>query len=794
MSTKINSLESIVAEMAGKSVTAKWDAILYYNRAMSNNILLQQYIEKFAQGSWWPPISGEVQAESQSEKFILKDVVFSEPILSFESQDEFKVPVVKLTWLIVGGSYLLYSGADLIYEVNVTPLGGHKLSCYAAVSGGNITDRSVYLDIEETFDFVFESSSSDVKNKITGTLIRGFLIAKLTADKKKILISEIESESGGMFNPTQFKIETKLSPNAKAGASDYSNDGAVVVHVALDNNPPGGTPSEDMYLIPDDDDYSATIVISNKVFISKVLKPGLDIVTGAPSSSVVSALNVDVDTYKLDVEEGSLPLPDYDYAGWPELGVKITKANAPFGAPDAQFKVMIEDGGVHVNWAGEKIVQFKESSLQPIDTVLNWRKSIKGEMKLGDDSTITMSAKTPEGGVLLVPIGGELSFEASSVFDDIIQTYGNEILGGKLDKALQDFGSNVPKFNTATLQSILFENSNVIGLKEVRTPSDLIVFGAFRPSLNSFEIIDPMPCILKGAEHQFLTNPASDGLGLKWDVVVLASERGIVEDGPGTITEKGLYKAPETLKGNFMQVKITATSDALGAKSYALLSVGTNEIEVSPTLFKCDFESTMVITANTVDKAELDCDIVTESKNKIERKGGVKNTWVFTAAAAPAQDPADPNSGTVSYLLDKLKFSNSSGASKEGYALCVSKTQAFSISFEVNEATNEINFKAMLNGKPKDCDWKLLVKDSNDNLDEKTGVYTRPSTSVQDYIAVSATHKADPDLGGVDIFRTDFDTKSVANLIRSGQAPIFDKVNIEAAMKTNDAKRNKYCK
>ena len=65
---------------------------------------------------------------------------------------------------------------------------------------------------------------------------------------------------------------------------------------------------------------------------------------------------------------------------------------------------------------------------------------------------------------------------------------------------------------------------------------------------------------------------------------------------------------------------------------------------------------------------------------------------------------------------------------------------------------------------------------------------------MQDYIAVSATHKADPDLGGVDIFRTDFDTKSVANLIRSGQAPIFDKVNIEAAMKTNDAKRNKYCK
>lgn len=794
MSTKINSLDDIVGKMKGRSVTAKWDAIISYNRTMTNNILQQAYVKNFALNTWWPPISGEIQTESTSGKYILKDIIFSEPILSFEPQDEFKFPVVKLTWLIVGGSYSYYEGADKIYTVQATPLGGHQLSGYAPVmgGGGTITDGRVYLDLEETFKFVFTSSSSNHENELTGALIRNLLIKELPADQKQIVISEIEADPQGVFNPTKFKLKTQLAPVAPGRAAEYYNDGAVVVYVALDDNPVGGNTSDELYLIPDDGDYSAAIVISNEALMNKILKPGLELQIGTGNLSVI-CVDADRQMYKIEVAAGAVDLKDYKFFVGSTTVITISESTVPLGPPNAKFEMLINEMGVDISWLGGGAVGCNIPSSPIKEVLLSWRKYIAGKMVLVGDTEINLDAKDPGGGVIFVMKEGAPPGWDKSWPDTIAANYA-EVFGNGLNTALEVIGSSVPVFNTSVLQSILFENSNVVSLKQVRTPGDLIVFGALRSSLASFEIVDPMPRILAGAEHQLTTKPAANNLDLTWTVEALADTRGSLSVNLGTITPCGIYKAPEQLEGIFIQVKVSAYSAALGVTRYALLTVGVNAIEASPYVFKCDFESTRIVTASAVDRANVVGRLTPTSKSTLVHTSDAENSWIFTAAKAPPVDADDPLKGTLSYLLEPVLFESETSASSTIYALCVSKNQVYDISFEVSADAKKIQFKAKLNQKEKVCHWTLVLGDGDGELDPNTGIYTRPTVATREFIIVYAVNASDPDLSGVEIFGTDFDVASQRNLFRPRHARVFDQMDVDAIMKADAVKRNKYCK
>ena len=297
MKTIVNSAESILAKMKGQSVTSKWDAIIFYNRSMSNHVLEQEYIKFFTEGKWYNPMTQTLQAQGQTEKVYLSEVVFSQPMVSFVSRHDGQDPVLQLTWFIKSGEYILYDGTDIRSEGDFNPVTGPTLTCQLGVSEGGVKDGKVVLNLETSYDWRFNFTHNADFDYQYGYLAMGTLLNLLYPEQKEIVLSQIISTGGVDWNPTSFRVEVKMPETARLLDGYSYDDGAIKVYVGLDGNTEGGipTPDSDIYMIPDDGDYTAAIVISNKAIMEKVLSKGF-VTMGDAGTGSATALELKENT------------------------------------------------------------------------------------------------------------------------------------------------------------------------------------------------------------------------------------------------------------------------------------------------------------------------------------------------------------------------------------------------------------------------------------------------------------------------------------------------------------------
>lgn len=786
MNTQSNSMESILKSMEGHSVTQQWDAILFYNRRMSNHVLEQEYIKAFTEGKWYDPFNKTLQAAGQQEKIKLINVIFSHPMVSFVSRDEDPEakPVLMLTWFIKGGDYILYEDADIRSQGSFNPITGPTLTCELRVSAGSISKGQVMLDLDEAFDWKFGFTHNSYFDGEFGYLVMHQLLNSMYPDQKKIILSEVKSSGGVDWNPTQFRVEVKIPATARKLDRDSYDDGAIKVYVGLDGNAEGGTPTgeADIYMIPDDKDYTGAIVISNKAITDKVLSHGF-VAMGdeAPGVPTIEEIKEDTHLYKLDGTQGSLFINGEDFDQVPGLtagssSMLIGKV-AESDIQKAEFTMAMQDDQVNVVWQGYQPLTLQYNG-RGYTGELNWQKNISGEFYTVSDTEIALKLEdTSTVKSLMIP-GPGMPDAVLKEWEYVTDFYNERVVAPSIKLGLDRLSSGVPKFNTFALQSILFKNGNVLSLETVHAPGDMVVFGKFRPALTSLQIVNAMPHLVVGEEYDFELEPSGQKKSLTWSVAPLSASKEHLVDDIGEIdATTGRYKAPSKIPGEYLQVKVTVSDNDSSAQSIALVSISKDSIQIVPRKFKVtEGGGTLPFKAVSHNKSEITRSMPDNSISTCEKDPDVIDQWVFTAGKLPLRDSDHPEYGTVAYVLEEIVFSTEL-STKTALALVLPKSQSFVLGYKVSEDKKTAEFTALSMGMEKSCNWVKLYGPGELSKD---GVYTFDHESEEEQsIIVNASLALDASFSATDVFIFD-DLEPLTQQIRAGNAPAAVTCDIKA--------------
>ncbi|NMY39640.1 MULTISPECIES: hypothetical protein [unclassified Pseudomonas] len=769
-----NSKSIILDRMAEGSVASQWDAVLHYNRSMANQVLVQDYVNQFSNESWYEPINYTAHLKGTENRLDFVDVVLSEPLISFVSQEIYLKPTLRVTWFAKSGTIISSHGDDIRYENILNPMMGPTLVALIPVSSGVVEEGKVYLDISDATDFIFNFSEVGDESTQVGKQLQEYLKQVLSGEHQRILISEIANVDGSIWNPESFKIDVRLPPALRGTRmlDDEVNDGAVVVSVALEGSSPGGVAVDPIYMIPDDGDFTAAIVISNKTLMKNILQKGVAKMGNSPvGDSALEAIQpATKEFFMLRATAGGVAVSvDLD---WPvedlSFGIpSISLAKSASNKAEARFTCSIDKCRVLIEWnAFETFNVNHGTSLYPVE--LNWKKKLLGEFVTVGDTEISLSVKDDiYGGMLLAPVfdvDNQMPYAVTDLWDEISDLFFKGGVEKAIDSALRRFAQHVPDFNTFVLQNILFKANDIVSLKEVYTPGDLVAFGNIRPALTAIQVTDPMPKVLKGQTYQFIINSSVGTENLKWTVEPLADSKGLMALDFGSINERtGLYTAPSEVGGDgFLQVKVTVIDEPTQAKCFALLSVFHQSILVSPEFFKVSFDSQFPVRAVAHDKSLLTPVLPTDTDGKIAPSETEMNVWIYSPGPRPAP--------TVGYKLERIEFeSEGNGSTGTAVALCLASGLIL-MNYDVCDVPGTYEFYGVSSGSgnKKKGKWELL--DGPGAIDADTGIYTCDPQEPEPTIILHGLFNDGEDIG-VDVFKLDPTGKSLATLIRRGEHP-----------------------
>lgn len=272
----VNSLESLLNQMKGRSVTHGWGAVVAFGRAQLNRLLEEQYLTWLHEGRFVPPISGEVYIDDQTESMQLDNLLLGKPVLSFASAS-LNQSMVTLTMNIVGGTYTAMSfprggAARVISSFSITEAMGYKIEMKISLNQieGEVDKRGrVTLDVASDPSMTCNlGEGGGVKEKVAAFIQSR--LAALPNDTRTFELGLFDFSGYNPLSPTGFYIRTQKAP---AGA-ESPDDGAVLmfVRVKVKDENGGGLPIEGSgfpYLIPDDqaagkDLYSAALVLNHE--------------------------------------------------------------------------------------------------------------------------------------------------------------------------------------------------------------------------------------------------------------------------------------------------------------------------------------------------------------------------------------------------------------------------------------------------------------------------------------------------------------------------------------------------
>ncbi|MCJ8205296.1 hypothetical protein [Pseudomonas sp. RGM2987] len=271
-----NSLESLLNDMAGRSITNGWGAIVAFGREQLNRLLETQYLTWLHEGRFIPPISGVAYIDDRTESMTLDGLLLGKPVLSFESAS-LNQSKVTLTLNIVSGTYTARShpmgggAVRLLSSFSITEAMGYKIQMRLNLSPivGEVDKRGrVTLDVSSDMQMTCNLGGMPGVDKHVAALIQSRL-AVLPEDQRIFELGLFDFSGYNPLSPTGFYIRTQKAPT-----SANPEDGAVLLFVRLkihDENG-DGIPVEGSnfpYLIPDDKAggknlYSASLVLNRE--------------------------------------------------------------------------------------------------------------------------------------------------------------------------------------------------------------------------------------------------------------------------------------------------------------------------------------------------------------------------------------------------------------------------------------------------------------------------------------------------------------------------------------------------
>jgi len=752
--------------------THGFGAVLVYDREKTNLLLMQEYIARAETTAWIEPVSGEHSENGVTTR--LSNLGFGPAVLSFENSN-IGSSMAALSIPVVSGQVTEWRrevGAELPTLVGISyldpltaPLVKMHIRLKDGANGSVDEDGRVYIDLSEAGSYYFEVTQwGDLNTKL------GELIEKKFKDpnrgKQEWELSTLAHVPGDM-NPTAFRVRTHSL--AKAGSATPSTnraemeEGAVIVGVAFNGAKVGNFPDEDSllpYLLPERSTgggYSLSVLLSSEVWVSAILKNMFE--------------DLDGDFYSAsDVE---LKKNDKDfYVGASGGGLKIRVDFSLPMPPGAQARVLFdrvlgslsfsaEFGGVVCEWSFDGEVekaltlgiwvphpiepgwQFTTVDLHMQMTSRCLLKAVmEGDalvLKAGPVATVGKWTQKNENGEYVET--GETA-EAWRQFGIMMDEYVGRLMQGVTGKLeVLDFWR---------LHGLLFRNEQRSVADTFAAPGDVGMFGELAPTLTAFAI-DPIDKkLIAGATQALTLTPQPDGEVI-WTVKARADDPEKPE-GPEQLGEVvgGIYKAPkpETIKGTFRQVIITAT---VGENtSSAQFTIVPKAVSVRPILQNALFstpgkperyvleggsvEAVLTWTEGAGFKGELRDPLPAEyDELNIPRD---KNTKVYVAPEK------DPDSGPVLGALMQLDQVHVTGAG-------LTQTIDITVLWTPTSATLKVEaqgeaLKLVLavqswGGDPVDlppAETKWFVAKGTGTLDEVAGTY-KPGADEGDYVIIA---------------------------------------------------------
>lgn len=725
-----NSKEQLIAWMREQPRTLGWGAILAFNRTDTNTVLQQEYINRFSNDTYLPPAQGYIKGSNVQGQYIT-DYVMDAPLLSFDIANiEQETPDARLTMQVVGGTQVTFE--EVVGGVNATrvevvdPLNGPTLTLKLELVNvpGTVTSAGqVVLDLSRSSDFKLTYSDHLQEQELGGYFFQE-LFESLPDEKRIMVLNEIIKTPGSTINPTSFKIRTQAAPGAKSRSAENYGDGAVVVFVAMFGAESGGNPNENFrYLIPDDAgaDYSATIVLGNKFFLQ----------TQAREMEERGFIGVDQWNYTemsskfWEMKPGAGGFNDDDFwfafrDGW--RAEILTPFVWDTGLRGEDVHVSVKDSALEISFVRDNPEQWITTifAYDPAPISPGHAASLNVKMEAVYRRSYRLNSQThviEPGAVESSEVTFESSINTKFTVDpkaaelyDVCGVYFDDEKRIRLRDSVQQLISILPPLDTFVLDSLLFSDARV-AIKDFALPGDMAIFGQLGPDLTRFRVDPIKPVVNAGGTQQFSTYPAGQS-GLNWTVESLLDEA----DNPGTISSSGLYKAPASINGAYIRVRITATSGT--ASSSALVSVVASDVTVNPIIQTCGATHSRTLSAGTHGTGALSWSLRTPGNGgKLER--GENGKYVYTAP---------PVTTGKSFVVDEIVVTNElTGASRSAWIMALLANMSFSIERDtsVTLPPNQVKLRCKSEGEVVDdsmINWETLAG-SGTVID---GIFTQP--------------------------------------------------------------------
>lgn len=758
--------------LAIKPRTEGWGAVVSYNRNKCNELLAQDYINKFTSDSYMDPINKPVPTGDANWEHLI-DWVTDWPRLSFEDSSKTAGGEVRMTMAVVGGGQVAIDNAL-----------GHKRAI--AIKSLDALDHPELIAEE-----VALSKTSGTVGKDTGEVVLdlgdpvtakgnwelsfantlherrqgGAFFKKhfreTDREKRIYRLGKIAYTDQQYLKPQSFILRTLTAPGAASRGSSNFGDGVVELFVRMEGDAEGGMPPRDDWksLIPDDGagGYDCALLLSNKLLMEKIIYAGVrrsaypmpagsDFLQSDTYSPGFIKLTAKPGLSYIRVPGGLYVGEDYTIQANPVNPDLLIASVNPLSVRTSAHEVENECILLEFAGRGRDVNQYQYvlrniggSGPLPQNVILHWR--YKTNIKIGINQ---------QSGALAFEQAGEPEADAgvenagvtdARVVRDFV-AINNEVRQSIL------FGLRGPIHNVFfalkdidvfVLNSILFSNHELVKPKEVKVPGDLALFG----QISSPFAITPQDHLMgHGATHTFKVSPEFTGT-VKWSVKAVPGSKGSF----GAINpDTGVYTSPAigAIDGTFVRAIVTATDTASTFSSSSLVTVVVRDITVNPVVQICNASPvsgapiTRTLSANTLGEGILEWR-VKKGDGSIPLRAGPDGKNTYTAG--PKNNDLE---GT--FAVDEVEVKNlATGKTQTAYVVVNHIPQDLIMVVDLEQSsfpTGKAKLK-VTDKRDRPVTVELEVVAGNGSVDSSSGMYTSDPSSPHRFALVKATKDND---------------------------------------------------
>ncbi|MHA7114870.1 hypothetical protein ACX0KM_11980 [Pseudomonas promysalinigenes] len=763
--------DEFIQQLEIKPATKEWGVVLAFDRNKANYLLMQEYIDRFNSGSYFPSIDHTTPVTGGVRFHVLDDLQADKPRLSFENAS-IADSRANLHMRSIGGRLLEtnqragLARRDVVRLAQADGLLGPALSMKVKlnkVTGGIDSAGKVVIDLggDDVTDMYFSGVDTEFEALLLGTHLRE-IIKTWTPEQKIFELSEIRRDAEDALQPAEFHLRTHPSPGATVRTAENFGDGEVLVFIRLDGAQNGELPAVDsdmLFLLPEG--YSSNLMISYEQIFENMIMEEIKKISQLQNVQFEIVLRGAFKKYVASNGQFSAAIPP---VGLPRI--VFDPMVFPFANGDASVRVEKDGHRYVVRWSGTV-----ERTYVRIDGVRgvppqDWYYEGEFKTEWSFEQVFSVALQDNAQGRKVIALNSsaaQLNVNTSFVsgsgrndggegrpeFDKAMGYARTQLLSDLnfLSRNLSNLGTQI---DAMRLNNLLFRGDQVVEPKAIAMPGDITVLGELAPRRTSHTISPQEVVVQAGSEYTFKVEPAL--AGLEWTVSNLPDETG----DPGQIDKaSGKYKAPSAASFGygFKRVVVTAqSSEWLGS---ALVSLVANDVSIYPlvsTVALSSDDSTNVdvkykVWAASIDGSAMTWTVVGNANGSLlpstEPEPGVQDARFYKSARS-ADLPAPVTKLDKILRMDRIDIKRAGASTSQSMYILIPLSEMGSSHLRVAAVETGLAFEFWSKNldnedvqvPPESTEWFLVKGDGT----FEGGVYTTPRDSAERFIVVAALY------------------------------------------------------